>query len=105
MKKLFFTSFFTIAFIASSIAGGNLKTTELKGNITDNQGEPLVGVKVYVPSLEKNVYTDFEGNFIIKNVPIKEQSIQLSYISFEQKEVKLQAEELTSSVHLELRSK
>lgn len=87
------------------MASGNLKTTELKGSITDRSGQPLVGVKVYVPSLEKHVYTDFDGQFSIKDVPLKEQSLKITYISFEEKEVNLDLSTLNSSLHLELQSK
>lgn len=104
MKKLFFTTSILFATLFC-YAGGNLKTSSLKGTITDISGEPLAGVKIHIPSLQKDVYTDFDGNFSIDEVPIKSQSIELSYISFEQKEVILKPEHFNSSVHLELRSK
>lgn len=88
-----------------ALAGGNHKTTDLKGTITDKQGQPLAGVKIHIPSLKRDIYTDFEGQFSIQDLPLKEQSIKLSYISFEEKEVKLELDQLSSSLHLELRSK
>lgn len=87
------------------MASGNLKTTSLKGNVTDKQGQPLAGVKVFVPSIEKSVYTDFDGNFQIQNVPLKEQTLKLSYISHNAEEVKLDPTDLNSSLHLQLRSR
>lgn len=105
MKKLIASSLFLFGLSLMTFAGGNIKTTELKGNITDRQGEPLAGVKIYIPSLERNIYTDFDGNFSIKDIPLKKQAIKISYISFEEKEVKLDLDELRSSVHFELRSK
>ena len=105
MKKAILTSLFTLAISFVSLASGNLKTTDLKGNITDKQGEPLVGVKVYVPSIDKSVYTDFDGNFNITNVPMKEQSLQISYISYNEEEINIDAENLNSALHFELQSK
>lgn len=87
------------------LAGGGKKTTELKGVVTDNHGEPLAGVKIHIPSLEKDVYTDFDGHFSIPELPLKKQSIELTYVSFEEKKVQLDLEALNSSIHFELQSK
>ena len=105
MRKLILSSFLIFALSAIAFAGGNNKTTELKGTITDKQGEPLAGVKIYIPSLEKDIYTDFNGEFSIKDLPLKKQAIKLSYITFEEKEISLDLDQLSSSLHLELQSK
>lgn len=105
MRKLILSSFLLLAFSLIAIAGGNNKTTDLRGTITDKQGEPLAGVKIYIPSLERDIYTDFNGEFSIDGLPLKKQAIKLSYISFEEKEVRLDLDQLSSSIHLELRSK
>ncbi|MAY84616.1 MAG: hypothetical protein CMP59_10830 [Flavobacteriales bacterium] len=106
MKKVLFILplFFCLAFTALA-GGGNLKTTELKGQVLDQQGEPLAGVKIHLASIDKDIYTDFDGNFVVENVPLTEQSIQLELISFEKQEILVDANSLKSELHLELKSR
>lgn len=105
MKKtlLIFQLFFCL--VMSATAGGNLKTTDLKGQVVDQQGEPLAGVKVHLSSIDKDVYTDFDGNFVVEDVPVKEQSIQLEFVSFDKQEILVDAGSLESDLQLELKSR
>jgi len=105
MKRIITISvlLFGLSFLA--LAGGNKKTTDLRGVVTDKLGMPLAGVEIDVPSLDKKVYTDFEGNFTLSGLPLEQQSIKLSYISFEEKEISLDPTQVNSAVHFELQSK
>ena len=105
MKKALFTFFILIGFNGILLASGNLKTTKLQGTVTDKQGEPLAGVEVYIPSLKKSVYTDFDGNFSVESLPIQEQTLKVSFISYQEQEVDLRLDDLKSALHLELRSR
>jgi hypothetical protein len=104
MKLLILPLFFCLAFTALA-GGGNLKTTELKGQVIDQQGEPLAGVKVHLNSIDKDIYTDFDGNFVVENVPVQEQSIQLEMISFKKQEILVDANSIGSELRLELKSR
>ena len=105
MKKIVLTSQLIFCLAFAALAGGNLKTTDLKGQVTDQQGEPLIGVKVHLSSIDKDVYTDFDGKFVVKDVPMTEQNIQLEYVSFNKQEVLVDAASLQSNLQLELKSR
>jgi protocatechuate 3,4-dioxygenase beta subunit len=70
-------------------------TTNIKGKVIDKEtGEALTGVKVKIPGLNVETYTDFEGTFKIKQVKPGDYKISTSFISyqnktFEQVELKL----------------
>lgn len=84
-KSLFLGLLFGLISL-TAFAGGNNKATSIKGTITDRQGNPLVGAKVIVKDLQKEVYTDFEGNFVIEAVSATEHKIEVKHISFEEVE-------------------
>jgi len=59
-------------------------TTSIKGKVIDQQtGEALTGVKVKIPELNVETYTDFEGSFKINKVKTGDYKIQTSFISYE----------------------
>jgi len=59
-------------------------TTSIKGKVIDQQtGEALTGVKVKIPELNVETYTDFEGSFKINKVKTGNYKIQTSFISYE----------------------
>lgn len=65
-------------------------TTTITGQVFDKiTGEALAGVKVSIAGTEKSVYTDFDGNFEIKEVLPGEVEIFTSYISYKKKVEKL----------------
>jgi len=105
MKKAL--TFILLAVLSCSLtfAGGNRSTTTLSGKVTDTQGNPLAGVKVELNNTQHTVFTNFDGEFTIENVPLKDQSIQLEYISFQKRELQLEAKALSSEVQIELKSK
>ena len=105
MSKTLHLLFILLASVNMSFAGGNLKTTELKGQVTDQQGNPLPGVKVEISGVSSKVYTDFDGNFRIEDVPLEKQSIELEYISFQKQELQIEASSLSSMIQIELKSK
>lgn len=56
------------------------------GTVTDKAtGEILIGVKVCIEGSNKSVYTDFEGNFTIKNIESGQYIICTSYTSYKNK--------------------
>ncbi|TXB64749.1 carboxypeptidase-like regulatory domain-containing protein [Vicingus serpentipes] len=83
---------FSILFLLSVIAFANnnettkIKTTTLQGKVVDNT-ESLTGVKVTIDNQETVVYTDFDGNFSLENIPVGTHKIELSLITYKNKEV------------------
>lgn len=55
----------------------------------DNEtGEALTGVAIRFEGSEETVYTDFDGNFEIKNVVPGKYNVLSSYISYEDNKLK-----------------
>ncbi|WP_190808603.1 TonB-dependent receptor [Flagellimonas sp. S3867] len=56
----------------------------ISGTITNSEdGEPLVGVSVYMPKLEKGAVTEDSGTYTIKNLPEGKYKLIISYLGFE----------------------
>jgi len=77
--------------IATGFAGNdnnhkinNTQTTKITGKVVDfNNQEGLAGVAVKIVGTDKTVYTDFEGNFFIDNIPANSKvKLQVNYISY-----------------------
>jgi protocatechuate 3,4-dioxygenase beta subunit len=72
-------------------------TTTIKGKVIDKEtGEALTGVKVKIPGLDVETYTDFEGNFKIDQVKPGDYKIYTSFISYQNqtfKQIKLELKE------------
>jgi len=57
---------------------------ELSGNVVEkNSDEPLPGVTVYLPDLNRGVVTDNEGNFIMDGLEEPSVLMELSYIGYQ----------------------
>ncbi len=55
----------------------------LSGTVIDSEsGELLVGVEVSLEGTEAKTYTDFDGNFSLKNVQPGEYKLVTNYISY-----------------------
>lgn len=60
---------------------------EIKGKITDDNGQPLEGVTILVKGTNKGTKTDFNGNFSIDAEP--NSTLIISYVGFETTEIKI----------------
>ncbi len=47
------------------------QTVDVKGTVVDETGEPLIGVTVMVAGTSNGTATDLDGNYSLKNVPVK----------------------------------
>lgn len=79
---LIISSFILLSF--SSFAGENATTT-IKGSVVDKEDkEVLTGVKVSIKELDKDFYSDFDGNFKLPNLDKNNTyTITISYVSYE----------------------
>ncbi len=62
------------------------QTFSVKGNVTDENDMPLLGVNVLVKDQTRGTVTDFDGNFTLDNVSAGD-VLQFSYVGFQSKEV------------------
>ena len=58
----------------------------VKGQVVDAAGEPVIGATVQVKGTTNGTITDFDGNFILNNVPEKG-ILVISYIGYQAQEV------------------
>lgn len=74
--------FLTLIAIAMAIPAF-AQTVDVTGTVVDETGEPLIGVTVMVQGTSNGSATDFDGNYVLKNVPSKGK-IVFSYIGYAQ---------------------
>ncbi|MBI3511055.1 MAG: carboxypeptidase-like regulatory domain-containing protein [Bacteroidetes bacterium] len=88
MKK-FLALIFLFAIRFSLFAGNtNGDVIFMSGNVTDKTThETLAGVQVHVIGTDINVYTDFDGNFFIPNLPRGSYQLEFSYITYKTTQV------------------
>jgi len=76
MKKLIiflFVSFFVMKLMAQN---------QINGQIFDTERQPLTGVSIILPELNKGTVSDSKGHFFINNLPDGNIKIQFSFIGF-----------------------
>ena len=78
-SRKFLLNFSLLLFLMSSqiFAQGSIK-----GNVTDANGEPLLGVNVILIDTQIGAATDFDGNYSISNVSVGDYSIKFSSIGY-----------------------
>lgn len=79
---------------ASALPASSLATTEMQqqrntvsGQVTDAQGEPIIGASIVIKGTTKGAVTDVQGHFTIDVAP--GQVIEISCIGFEKQAVKV----------------
>ncbi len=64
-------------------------TGKITGTVTDaNTGEPLIGATVIVVGTKLGAKTDFDGNYVILNVPPGVYEVRATYVGYQPKVVK-----------------
>lgn len=58
----------------------------IEGIVTDQNGEPLIGVNIQVKGTSKGTSTDFDGRFVLEDVD-EEATLVISYIGYQTREV------------------
>ena len=70
---------------AKKVVSANAPTETITGTVVDSEGEPMIGVTVFVKGTSTGAQTDFDGNFHIKAA--KGDVITFSYVGFNPQEV------------------
>lgn len=81
MKSLLLSIFLCFAGISVYAQNG-----EIKGTVSDRDGNPLPGVSIVVKNTTKGVTTDFDGNFMLSDVQSGE-TLVFSYLGYKAKDV------------------
>jgi len=62
---------------------GFAQSGSLKGNVTDRStNQPLTGANVIVQGTSFGAATDFDGDFLIRNIPVGQYNIVVSYLGY-----------------------
>ncbi len=70
-------------FAEGGVTNSPAQTVSLSGHVTDlNTGESLAGVVIKMEGTDIKTYTDFDGNFIIKNLKPGTYNVVASFISY-----------------------
>ncbi|SEA93341.1 TonB-linked outer membrane protein, SusC/RagA family [Flavobacterium gillisiae] len=88
------TIWFVTTLLFSVMAIGQIT---VKGKVSDSKKEPLVGVNVILKGTTIGSITDINGNYSL-NVPNKQAEIEFSYIGFNTKLVKVEANTIINVV-------
>jgi len=105
MKNILIACFLLLSFGLNAHGGDEHKTTTLSGQVTDQQGEPLIGAKIKIAGIDQAVYTDFEGKFILENIRKDRKELQISHIAFIKKHFEIDLNQIQAPLQLKLSSK
>src|SRR5690625_6940596 len=61
----------------------------ISGKVTDQDGEPLIGVNVIVKGTNQGTATDFDGEFTMSNVD-EDATLVISYVGYQTQEIKVE---------------
>lgn len=79
MQIKFLLTFITL-FSVINMSAQN--TGSLKGTITTEQGEPIMGASVFVKGLSIGTTSDIDGTYLLEKIPNNTYFIQVSYVGY-----------------------
>ena len=98
MKKLFSV----LMFYCFSFTTFAQQTTEVRGRVTDENKQPLIGVDVVLEGTSIGVSTNDKGFYELRNVPVGKQTIVFSYLGFQTLKIRTDVAPNPSGTHTHL---
>lgn len=81
MKSIIYNyAFFILLFL---LPASLFSQATIKGIVLDETGETAIGANVVITGTTKGTVTEFDGTYIIENVPSGEVSVTVSYVGYE----------------------
>ena len=99
MKKLFSVLMFCCFSLTTVFAQ---QTTEVRGRVTDENKQALIGVDVVLEGTSIGVSTNDKGFYELRNVPIGKQTIVFSYLGFQTLKIRTDVTPNPSGTHTHL---
>ena len=99
MKKLFSVLMFCCFSLTTVFAQ---QTTEVRGRVTDENKQALIGVDVVLEGTSIGVSTNDKGFYELRNVPIGKQTIVFSYLGFQTLKIRTDVAPNPSGTHTHL---
>jgi len=90
MRSKILSIVFLLCAALSVVAQDNMK---VKGNVTDQAGEPLIGATVKPAGGQGGTITDFDGNFEV-SVPAGTKQLSITYIGYQTQTVSITGKDL-----------
>lgn len=87
-----------ISFIAISLPTALIGQGTIKGILTDEAGDVLIGANVYVVEHELGATSDIDGAFMISDVPVGTVTLRISYIGYTEKTMTLDVQSGTNDI-------
>ena len=86
MKNILILLLLIVTFTSLTANELVVSRTNLQGTITDKDGEPIIGVSVYIPELKTGGITDTNGKYRIDNLPGSKVKVQITSVGYKMKE-------------------
>jgi tonB-dependent siderophore receptor len=99
MEKLFSVLMFCCFSLTTVFAQ---QTTEVRGRVTDENKQPLIGVDVVLEGTSIGVSTNDKGFYELRNVPVGKQTIVFSYLGFQTLKIRTDVAPNPSGTHTHL---
>ena len=80
-------SIFTTLLLLGTILNIGLSQSEISGTVTEKSGTPIIGANVFIEGSYDGDVTDAEGHFRFKTDLTGEQSLTVSYLGYESKQI------------------
>lgn len=102
ISVLVFSAFITSAY-ADNTNGEAPKTVTISGKVIDKASqEALAGALVKIDGIEKEVYTDLDGNFSISGIAPDTYKIKCSMISYSEQEEEIEIDQKVKNLEIQL---
>ena len=75
---------------------------EIKGLITNQEGELLIGATVFVPEQNKGTVADQNGHYILRNLPKGKVKVQYSYVGYNNQLVTVMMDNSSQEINITL---
>lgn len=90
-----------LLFVALLFSIVTFAQTKVTGNVTDNNGVPLLGANIIVTGTAEGTVTDFDGNFILTVSTQPPFNLEISSVGFKPETVQISSNNQTVSVKLQ----
>jgi len=106
-KELLFSTMLSLSMLGGAtilcpgraMASVTQQTVKVKGQVVDQQGEPLIGATVRVKGAQTGIVTDFDGNFQIDAA--SNATLVVSYVGYKDREIAVRGRAVIDQIQME----
>ncbi len=106
-KELLFSAMLSLSMLGGAtilcpgraMASVTQQTVKVKGQVVDQQGEPLIGATVRVKGAQSGIVTDLDGNFQIEAA--SNATLVISYVGYKDREVAVRGRAVIDQIQME----